>query len=419
MAVWLSLGHSTSTARLWDLSTSPITSQELKGHTKIIRSVAFSHDSRFALTGSDDTTARLWDLTAFPITSQELTGHTHWVRSVAFSPDKRFALTGSHDKTARLWDLTKSPITFQELSGHSRTVAAVAFSPDGQFGLTGSFDATIRLWNLSKSPITCEELLGHTDWVHSVAFSPDGSFALTGSIDRTARLWDLRKSQVTSQMVTGHTDLVASVAFSPDGRFALTGSYDKTARLWRVELTENTLSVEDSLLMLKLNVNDTRLKNDPEALNRLQQIMKEPEQHPQTIKLIADYLYRIKLPEQECWICTEKYDPESRICMLLSCCKKQICKVCLDKLREMSYSSLFEGHQFEQSVQNKCPFCNKPANQMGIIRRFNTDPNNHHCSTCDKEECTFRCGACKTNYYCSKECQAKDWLTHKATCKKK
>ena len=124
--------------------------------------------------------------------------------------------------------------------------------------------------------------------------------------------------------------------------------------------------------MLKLIENEDSLKEDSQAINRLLSIMKELEQKTKIIKPIADYFYRIKLPEQECWICTEKYDPELHTCMQLPCCQKRICKVCLDKLGGMTYSTQFETYQFEHSVQKKCPFCNKPANQMGIIKKFDT-----------------------------------------------
>ena len=412
-------GSSDNKGRLWDLTQSPIASKELIGHTDPITSVAFSPDSRFALTGSCDNSARLWDLTKSPITSQELTGHTNTIMAVAFSPDGRSALTGSYDKTARLWDLTKSPIASQKLTGHTFQILSVAFSPNGRFCLTGSDDRTARLWDLTKSPIISQELRGHTAII-SVAFSPNSCFALTGSWDNSAHLWDLRRSPVTSQELTGHKSGVLSVAFSPDGHYFLTGSRDATTRYWKIEPFDGTaLALEDLLLIIKLIENEDSLKDDTQALDRLQLIMKTEQHKPVITKLIADYLYRSKLPEKVCWICSEMYDTETHICMQLECCPKTICKFCLDRLGGMSYSFEYAGYQFEHSVKNKCPFCNKPANQMGTIKRFNTDPNNHHCSTCDKEKCTLKCGACKTNYYCSKECQAKDWPAHKATCKKK
>ena len=369
-------GSDDMTARLWDLSQSPITSQKLTDYTHFVSSVAFSPNGEHALTASFDTTAHLWDLTKSPFTSQILAGHTGQIRSVAFSPNGRFALTGSDDMTARLWDLTQSPITHQVLTGHSHGIQSVAFSPDGRSALTGSNNKTARLWDLTKSPITSQELKGHRSNILSVAFSPNGRYALTGSWDKTARLWDLTKSPITSHILQGHTLLITSVAFSPDSRFILTGSYDQTARIWQVDQIDSILPIEDSLLILKLNGNDNGLKDDSDALNRLELIVKDPQQDAQTIKRISDYLYRIKFPEQECCICTENYDPEARICMQLPCCKKQICKVCLDKLGGMSYSSEFDGYQFEHSVKNKCPYCNKPTDQMGPIKKFDSDKNN-------------------------------------------
>ena len=363
-------------ALLWDLTKTSLSCLELEGHTDGVTSIAVSPNGSSVLTGSADGTARLWDLTQFPVTSQRLIGHKAWVRVVAFSPCATRALTGSHDRTAQLWDLTQSPITSQELSGHTKELTAVAFSPDGRLALTGSFDTTARLWDLTKSPITSIKLTGHTDGIKSAAFSPDSRFALTGSWDKTAKLWDLTKSPITSQELRGHSDFVTSVAFSPNGRSALTVSGDKTVKLWQIEKIDNILSIEDSLLILKLYEDDNNLKDDANARNRLQSIVKAAQKQPLITQLIADCLYRIELHEQACWICTEKYDPESRICMQLPCCKKQICKVCLDKLGGMTYSTEFEGYQFVHSItQKKCPYCNKPGNEMGPIKKFDTNKN--------------------------------------------
>lgn len=39
------------------------------------------------------------------------------------------------------------------------------------------------------------------------------------------------------------------------------------------------------------------------------------------------------------------------------------------------------------------------------------------CNTCF-QEATKKCGRCKNVYYCSRECQRKDWKSHKKNCKK-
>jgi WD40 repeat protein len=146
---------------LWNIQDKDnIQSYILNGHTDMVRSVAFSPDGKFALTGSKDKTARLWDIQDISsIQSYALNGHNDYVRSVAFSPDGKFALTGSDDKTARLWDIQeKENIQSYVLNGHNGYVSSVAFSPDGQYALTGSWDDTARLWNLVGPLISMESL---------------------------------------------------------------------------------------------------------------------------------------------------------------------------------------------------------------------------------------------------------------------
>ena len=125
-------------------------------------------------------------------------GHSGYVRSVAFSPDGSFVLTGSGDGTARLWE-TASGQPLATYQGHSGYVRSVAFSPDGSFVLTGSGDGTARLWETaSGQPLATYQ--GHSSFVNSVAFSPDGSFVLTGSADGTARLWEDRLRPATGDL---------------------------------------------------------------------------------------------------------------------------------------------------------------------------------------------------------------------------
>ena len=206
------------------------------GHTGDVLSVAFSPDSRFALSGSSDNTLRLWEVA----TGKELrsfTGHMGFVTSVAFSPDGRSVLSGSWDKTLSLWEVATGK-ELRRFGGHAGRIQSVALSPNGRFALSGSCGAfsekkgeaykcikgALKLWEVATGK-ELRTFSGHNNIVESVAFSPDGHFALSGSADTTLKLWSVASGKLLHNFI-GHSAAINSVAFSPDGRFVLSGSCD-------------------------------------------------------------------------------------------------------------------------------------------------------------------------------------------------
>ena len=127
----------------------------------------------------------------------DITVHKDIIRSWAFSPDSKILASASRDMTIQLSEVTtgKQILTFKT---HTNATSAVAFSPDGKILAGGSvYDSSlgrhlIRLWELPNGRVLTT-LHGHTSDVNALRFSPDGKNLASSSGDGTILLWDLDK----------------------------------------------------------------------------------------------------------------------------------------------------------------------------------------------------------------------------------
>lgn len=196
---------------------------------EVVRTVAFSNNSRRVIAGGDKGSLSVYDLTngdtwTLPALDAKIT-------SLAFSYDNRYLATASEDGGFSIYDFQESKLL--KLNGETGLVKDVAFSPTGRIFATGNDDGKISLWDIS----TREKILTCTGRaavkVLSLQFSPDGRLLAAGYSDKSAILWNTETGNLINTL-NGHTDWVRAVAFNEDGKTLATGSYDRTVRLWDV-----------------------------------------------------------------------------------------------------------------------------------------------------------------------------------------
>ena len=250
----------------------------LSGHTKGVRSLAFSSNGTFLISGSDDGTTKLWDVQTGGVI-KTLHGHTKMVLSVSISADNIIVASGSFDKTVRLWNIETGDCLIIE--GHQDPINIVSFSPTNpQLLLSLSGNSTIQQWSINGhkiglpiagrhvtfSPdgtqfISCNETtftIHNTDSGVSIAefcletdvdychFSPDGRYiAVVAS--STIYLWKTTGPEpYLFQVLIGHTDDITSLIFSSPLTL-ISASWDRSIKFWQIgalSVAQDTLDSE-------------------------------------------------------------------------------------------------------------------------------------------------------------------------------
>lgn len=182
-----------------------------------------------------DPSAQAWKNKNFPIqlwdatTGKQLptlTGHTRWIKSIAFSTDSKTLVSGDEYETIRLWDTATGKLQSTLNWRRGSATYTLVFSPNGRFLASGHRDG-VKLWDNTVKPKQQTDdaigdyqyklkLHGHKDYVYKVVFSPDGKTLLSGSKDGTIQARDTMTGNHRFTC-TGHIEGTQELMFSQDG----------------------------------------------------------------------------------------------------------------------------------------------------------------------------------------------------------
>ncbi|KAH7917042.1 WD40 repeat-like protein [Leucogyrophana mollusca] len=205
-----------------------------KGHTDVVRSVAYFPDGQHITSGSDDKTVIIWDVESGRQDGQPLR-HDSDVEWIAISPDgRRIAIGVKGGLVVRLWDADTGRPSREPLECDG-VVLCVAFSPDG-LRIAAGVEDSFQVFDVSTGESVVGPIKGHTGVVSSVVYSLDGRLLVTVSQDKRIWVWDSKTGVQVRKPMPGHENDVWCISITADGRrIASAGGFDKTVQVWDLE----------------------------------------------------------------------------------------------------------------------------------------------------------------------------------------
>ena len=196
----------------------------LSTHTDWVRSITFSLNGTFLVSGSNDNTVVFWDIQTGGVI-KTFHGHTDHVLSVSISQNCTIIASGSVDKTIRLWDIQTGEC-YCVIDRLDNLVNSVSFSPvNSQLLISASSNNIVQQWDIDGYQI------GSTYEGYFVTFSLDGTFFFSWG-GPVATIWDSNSGKVVVKLQSPDDDFQCC-CLSPDGKFVAGATY-KIIYIWDI-----------------------------------------------------------------------------------------------------------------------------------------------------------------------------------------
>ncbi|XP_047315878.1 WD repeat-containing protein 70-like [Impatiens glandulifera] len=243
----------------------------LKGHTKVVSTLAIDHSGSRVITGSYDYSVRMFDFQGMNARLQSFRqlepSEGHQVRTLSWSPtaDRFLCVTGSaqakiYDRDGlTLGEFVKGDMYIRDLKntkGHITGLTCGEWHPNTKETiLTSSEDGSLRIWDVNdftSQKQVIKPKLARPGRVHvtTCTWDREGNSIAGGIGDGSIQVWNLKPgwgSRPDIYVEKGHSDDITGLKFSSDGRHLLSRSVDKTLKVWDLRKMKEPLKVFEDL----------------------------------------------------------------------------------------------------------------------------------------------------------------------------
>jgi polyadenylation factor subunit 2 len=225
---WMLSGDQNGTVKYWQSNMNNL--KAVRAHEQTIRDLTFARtDAKFA-SCSDDGSIKVWDF----VTSTEerlLTGHGWDVRCVDWHPQFPILASGSKDSQVKIWD-AKSGDNLTTLHGHNNTVVKVKWNENGNWLLTGSRDQLIKVYDI-RTMREFQTFRGHRKEVTSMKWHPcHEGFFVSGGYEGAVYFWDVGHPDPVATIPSAHQSAVWDLDWHPLGHILATCSNDHSTKFF-------------------------------------------------------------------------------------------------------------------------------------------------------------------------------------------
>ncbi|KAL9261513.1 WD repeat-containing protein [Drosera capensis] len=243
----------------------------LKGHTKVVSTLAVDHTGSRVLSGSYDYSVRMYDFQGMNARLASFRQFEpfegHQVRALSWSPTSGYFLCVTGSAQAKIYDrngltigeFIKGDMYIRDLKntkGHISGLTCGEWHPKTKETiLTSSEDGSLRVWDVndfkSQKQVIKPKLQrpGRVP-VTTCAWDREGKSIAGGIGDGSIQVWNLKPgwgSRPDIHVEKAHSDDITGLKFSSDGRLLLSRSFDSTLKVWDLRQMKQSLKVFDEL----------------------------------------------------------------------------------------------------------------------------------------------------------------------------
>lgn len=227
---WMLSGDMNGTVKYWQSNMNNL--KALRAHEQTIRDLTFARtDAKFA-SCSDDGHIKVWDF----VTSTEerlLEGHGWDVRCLDWHPQFPILASGSKDSQVKIWD-ARTGTNLTTLHGHNNGIVKVKWNQNGNWLLTGSRDQLIKLYDI-RTMREFQTFRGHKREVTSMKWHPSHeNFFVSGGYEGAVHFWEVGSTEPVASIPSAHQSSVWDLDWHPMGHLLATSSNDQSTKFWWV-----------------------------------------------------------------------------------------------------------------------------------------------------------------------------------------